>query len=747
MFKNYFVDRLLFKELFFGNGHVSTILKTISGLVILILIISPINLYGDWNLLVPPGNGLMQKAYINQDNEILSQGMNSYTHYCPEPFGEWRLSVSDDSKAVSKIATSGTMLYGLNHERSGTGTFYISNDWGQTWVHLVTTQITPSYNDVLLFKAYGDTLVIASKDSLYYSTDRGSNWVSWMEGINTYFSAKDLIRTDSHIYVMSGTIHLSDGFGKPFKEMRTGLEQQTLYCLQQSWDRVYALTYNSVFYITDSDSVWTKVSMGNFPYHAAESFYVNQDDIYVLIYKGETGFYHAEEGQTSWNTLDLGLPKYGLKNITGNDQYLVVSADAGVFISADKGYSWNSALNGLPKVNREILDIKKNNESIFFMNVDGIYGTKDHGNTWDYFGGGLTIKAHSVLNVHDTLFAIGSTGSGNFDSNEIFRKVHSDSNWIKPAEIVGGWGERLFSITWYNDKLYVAGSNGIFISDNMGNTWTDLNMDTTTYAYDLTFHNDQLYFYGKRNNGSNTLYVFNNTEQLWEPIESDLNVYYANLLLNLESNHDYIFALTQKALYRFDDTNNTWDSLQVGYNEEEVMTTLLCDGANIILGSSKGGYISRDSGNSWDIIPLDGISENNPRFDFYEISGDTLFLRASELYAGNNAYWGKLQNISSVEQRIELADGFKLAQNYPNPFNPSTTLEYALPEKSDVKLIIYDIKGNTVTEWNYLAQNAGYYSVVWDGYNKDGNKISTGIYLYQITAGKYSQTKKMIFIK
>jgi len=218
-------------------------------------------------------------------------------------------------------------------------------------------------------------------------------------------------------------------------------------------------------------------------------------------------------------------------------------------------------------------------------------------------------------------------------------------------------------------------------------------------------------------------------------------------LLNLESNNHYIFALTQEALHRFDESSDTWDSLQIGYREEDVMTTLLCDGANIILGTSNGGYISRDSGNNWDKVLLEGISENNPQLDFYDILGDKLFLRASEQYAGNNAYWGKLQNISSLEPGKELPDGFKLAQNYPNPFNPSTILEYTLPEKSDVRLIIYDIKGNTVTEWNYPGQNAGSYSVVWDGYNKDGNKISTGIYLYQITAGKYSQAKKMMFIK
>jgi len=90
---------------------------------------------------------------------------------------------------------------------------------------------------------------------------------------------------------------------------------------------------------------------------------------------------------------------------------------------------------------------------------------------------------------------------------------------------------------------------------------------------------------------------------------------------------------------------------------------------------------------------------------------------------------------------------FQLAQNYPNPFNPTTTIEYSLPEQADVKLIIYDIRGNTVKQWIYPNQNVGYYSVIWNGTNSSGNQVSTGIYFYRIIAGDFTQTKKMVFMK
>lgn len=90
---------------------------------------------------------------------------------------------------------------------------------------------------------------------------------------------------------------------------------------------------------------------------------------------------------------------------------------------------------------------------------------------------------------------------------------------------------------------------------------------------------------------------------------------------------------------------------------------------------------------------------------------------------------------------------FQLAQNYPNPFNPTTVIEYSLPEMSDVTLLIYDLKGNVIQQWNYSNQSVGFYKVTWDGSNTYGNKVSTGIYFYRIIAGDFTQTKKMVFMK
>ncbi len=94
-----------------------------------------------------------------------------------------------------------------------------------------------------------------------------------------------------------------------------------------------------------------------------------------------------------------------------------------------------------------------------------------------------------------------------------------------------------------------------------------------------------------------------------------------------------------------------------------------------------------------------------------------------------------------------LPDKFALHQNYPNPFNPITTLRYDLPEQANVNIIIYDIMGRQVKSLINQTQEAGFKSVLWDATNDFGKPVSAGVYLYQIQAGDFVQTKKMVLLK
>jgi hypothetical protein len=90
---------------------------------------------------------------------------------------------------------------------------------------------------------------------------------------------------------------------------------------------------------------------------------------------------------------------------------------------------------------------------------------------------------------------------------------------------------------------------------------------------------------------------------------------------------------------------------------------------------------------------------------------------------------------------------FDLLPAFPNPFNPSTTLRYGLPQDSEVSMVIYDIRGNTVRTIESGAQVAGWYEHIWNGMNDEGQPVSTGLYLTRLRAGSYTKTIKMLYLK
>jgi hypothetical protein len=96
----------------------------------------------------------------------------------------------------------------------------------------------------------------------------------------------------------------------------------------------------------------------------------------------------------------------------------------------------------------------------------------------------------------------------------------------------------------------------------------------------------------------------------------------------------------------------------------------------------------------------------------------------------------------SVGSESGAVSDFQLEQNYPNPFNPSTTINYTLPERSEITLKVYDILGNEVATLVNTTQEAGKYDVSFDA-----TRFASGLYIYTLNAGKYTLSKKMMLIK
>ena len=85
-----------------------------------------------------------------------------------------------------------------------------------------------------------------------------------------------------------------------------------------------------------------------------------------------------------------------------------------------------------------------------------------------------------------------------------------------------------------------------------------------------------------------------------------------------------------------------------------------------------------------------------------------------------------------------------LGQNYPNPFNPSTTISFALPSRAEVRLSIFTVTGQLVSRLAEGTYPAGTHTLTWDGRNRDGRLVSSGVYLYRLETADCVETRKMI---
>ncbi|MEA3431055.1 MAG: lamin tail domain-containing protein [candidate division WOR-3 bacterium] len=100
-----------------------------------------------------------------------------------------------------------------------------------------------------------------------------------------------------------------------------------------------------------------------------------------------------------------------------------------------------------------------------------------------------------------------------------------------------------------------------------------------------------------------------------------------------------------------------------------------------------------------------------------------------------------------VSDNAAIPDVFSLHQNYPNPFNTATFIKYNLPKEAEVRILIYDLMGREIRALVNEKQNAGYKSVLWDGRDNNGHKVSSGLYIYRMITGEFQKTKKMILLK
>jgi len=100
-----------------------------------------------------------------------------------------------------------------------------------------------------------------------------------------------------------------------------------------------------------------------------------------------------------------------------------------------------------------------------------------------------------------------------------------------------------------------------------------------------------------------------------------------------------------------------------------------------------------------------------------------------------------------ISSNGEIPERFLLEQNYPNPFNPATTIRFALPEAAHVSLLIYDLTGREVRILDAAQYPKGFHEISWNGQDRAGNLLASGVYLCRLEVESFSQTIKMVYLR
>jgi hypothetical protein len=154
--------------------------------------------------------------------------------------------------------------------------------------------------------------------------------------------------------------------------------------------------------------------------------------------------------------------------------------------------------------------------------------------------------------------------------------------------------------------------------------------------------------------------------------------------------------------------------------------------------------------------------------DFLPDGGNLIYSECDPIYFDSDwrwdsGYWYKVAavdvhgNVSEYvllgpeevtgEETPETPRASYLSQNFPNPFNPLTVIRFGLREPARVSLRIYDTAGRLVRVLIDEQREAGHYTEEWDGRDKSGHKVASGVYFYRVEAGEYTETKKMVLLR
>jgi photosystem II stability/assembly factor-like uncharacterized protein len=452
--------------------------------------------------------------------------------------------------------------------------------------------------------------------------------------------------------------------------------------------------------------------------------------------------------QAQWIASGSGMGQiWGLVIDPTNAQNIYAASNStGMWKSTNGGISWTQINVGLSNTTLQALAISKSSPDILMCGTasganSGMYLSADAGASWFQVNTGIAEASIGVQTIAidptNTETAYMATFvSGTDATNGLYKTTNAGLNWSPITTGIGIMKNFLsIVINPLNPKVLYAGTSfsstsatteqaRIYKSRNAGASWVDVStglpptqgatthdpvralsiqaVDTNRVIAGL-FYNDTL----------GGVYLTTNGGTSWTRRASGLPTSTGTLprsiLIRPGSTTEFYVGLgrtgdTDCGPYRSTDAGLTWTS-----------------------------FVSGPVLNTYTIRALDYAPSNRWLYAGAAHTTDPL---------GQGIFKNQLPAVGVRTQPQGIPTDFVLSQNYPNPFNPGTKIKYGLPERAYVTLKVYDVLGREVATLVDEEVNAGYHQESFDG-----SRLSSGVYFYRLSAGKFSTTKRLMLLK
>lgn len=421
-------------------------------------------------------------------------------------------------------------------------------------------------------------------------------------------------------------------------------------------------------------------------------------------------------------------------------------------------HDWKDQASG---TKRDLLSVSAVTNKVAW--ISGRHGTVlrtvNGGTIWQSVGGGTVLDTVDVLNIFalDSSIAFCSASPitdtiNHKTSSYIFKTDNGGKTWTK----VFTQSEGLINGTFFFDNSHgvacgnpVNGRWSIWRTSNGGSTWDSTGIKITKAALSDSGWNNSVWGDSASHTlafGTNdsALYISTDSGKTWTASRTtglkDVSAVYFSNANGLAAGENLLRTEDMGKTWRLVKTSGTgmitgilvhdnWDSFMTRLGTKTAPDNHIYSAQNYGDSTWHIAYTAPDTAAYLHLAQIRNRSGN--AWAVRQRGGITLGLHSA-------AEGGP----SAVQPGNAAPSAYSLSQNYPNPFNPATTIKYSIPEGRVVNIKVFDILGKEVAVLTNEFQNAGTYTVQFDG-----SSLPSGMYIYRIQAGAFTESRKLMLLK